>query len=236
VILGAAFLPNPPVLVPAVASGAAGELEPLRRASSEALLRVHSDGVRQLAVLGAAETSAMHSPVARGSLSGYGVSLEVHLGSPGCGGAVELPLSLTVGAWLVEQALGPSSGAVGFSVGPDFASSRAAVELLAFAESAPLALVVMGDGSARRSTTAPGYQDPRAEPFDATVAAALRDGDGEALADLDDVLGAELLAAGVPAWRAAGALLAGGSYDAELLYAQAPYGVGYFAAAWTARA
>lgn len=235
-ILSAAFLPNPPVLVPAVASGAAGELEPLRRATRHALLRVNSGGTRRLVVLGPAETSAMHSPVARGSLSGYGVSLEVHLGSPGCGGAVELPLSLTVGAWLVGQALGPSTGAVGFSVGPDFAASHAAVELLALAESVPVALVVMGDGSARRSTTAPGYLDPRAEPFDATVAQALRDGDGEALADLDEALGAELLAAGVPAWRAAGALLAGGSYDAELLYADAPYGVGYFAAAWTARA
>ena len=235
-ILGAAFLPNPPLLVPAVASGAAGELEPLRHASRDALLRVYGNGTRRLAVLGPADTSAMHSPVARGSLSGYGVSLDVHLGSPGCGGAVELPLSLTVGAWLVDQALGPSTGAVGFSVGPDFAASRAAVELLAMAESAPLALVVMGDGSARRSTTAPGYLDPRAEPFDAVVAAALGDGDGEALADLDEGLGAELLAAGVPAWRAAGALLAGGTYDAALLYADAPYGVGYFAAAWTVRA
>ncbi|HEY3090338.1 MAG TPA: hypothetical protein VGJ59_19985 [Jatrophihabitantaceae bacterium] len=232
-ILGAAFLPNPPVLVPAVASGAAGELEPLRRACRAALLRVYGDESRRLAVLGPSDTSAIHSPVARGSLSGYGVSLEVHLGSPGCGGAVELPLSLTVGAWLVGQALGPNTGAVGFSVGPDFAASRAAVALLALAESAPLALVVMGDGSARRSTTAPGYLDPRAEPFDAGVAAALRNGDGNALADLDATLGAELLAAGVPAWRAAGAVLAGGSYDAELLYAEAPYGVGYFVAEWT---
>jgi hypothetical protein len=236
VILGAAFLPNPPLLVPAVASGAAGELEPLRQASRDALLRVYGNGTGRLTVLGPADTSAMHSPVARGSLSGYGVSLDVHLGSPGCGGAVELPLSLTVGAWLVDQALGPSTGAVGVSVGPDFAASRAAVELLAMAESAPLALVVMGDGSARRSTTAPGYLDPRAGPFDAEVAAALSHGDGEALADLDEGIGAELLAAGVPAWRAAGALLAGGSYDAELLYADAPYGVGYFAAAWTASA
>jgi hypothetical protein len=236
VILGAAFLPNPPVIVPPVACGAAGELDPLRDASREALLRVYGGGAPRLAMLGPADTSVMHSPVARGSLSGYGVSVEVHLGSPGCGGAVELPLSLTVGAWLLDQALGPNTGAVGFSVGPDFAASRAAVELLALAESSRLALVVMGDGSARRSTTAPGYLDPRAPPFDAAVAAALGDGDGEALADLDEALGAELLAAGVPAWRAAGALLAGGSYDAELLYADAPYGVGYFAAAWTAHA
>lgn len=235
-ILGAAFLPNPPVLVPAVASGAAGELGSLRRACRLALQWVHGAGNPRLAMLGPADRSAVHSPVARGSLSGYGVSLDVHLGSPACGGAVELPLSLTVGAWLLGEALGVNTGAVGFSVGPDFGASRAAVELLALAESASLALVVMGDGSARRSTSAPGYLDPRAEPFDVTVATALRDGDGEALAGLDDVLGAELLAAGVPAWRAAGALLAGGHYDAELLYADAPYGVGYFVAAWTAHA
>ena len=235
-ILGAAFLPNPPLLVPAVASGAAGELEPLRQASRDALLRVYGNGTGQLTVLGPADTSAMHSPVARGSLSGYGVSLDVHLGSPGCGGAVELPLSLTVGAWLVDQALGPSTGAVGFSVGPDFAASRAAVELLAMAESAPRAdrgIQVQSSSAVRCRRPSPRG---RAGPFDAEVAAALSHGDGEALADLDEGLGAELLAAGVPAWRAAGALLAGGSYDAELLYADAPYGVGYFAAAWTASA
>jgi hypothetical protein len=44
-----------------------------------------------------------------------------------------------------------------------------------------------------------------------------------------------LLAAGVPAWQAAGRLLDGGDYTAELLYRDDPYGVGYFVAAWTAR-
>ena len=234
-IVAAAFLPNPPLLVPAVASGASAELEPLREACRTALRRVSGSGATRLAIVGSGETSAMHSPVARGSLSGYGVSLDVHLGSPACGGAVELPLALTVGAWLVADTLGPTSGAVGFSVGPDFAASRAAVELLAVAESARVGLVVMGDGSARRSATAPGYLDPRAEPFDAGVQAALGTGDIDALGALDGRLGAELLASGVAAWHAAAAVLSG-EYTAELLYADAPYGVGYFAAAWTARA
>lgn len=233
-IVAAAFLPNPPLLVPAVASGASAELEPLRQACRIALRRVNDSGATQLALVGSGDTSAMHSPVARGSLSGYGVSLDVHLGSPACGGAVELPLALTVGAWLVADALGPSSGAVGFSVGPDFAASRAAVGLLALAESTPVGLIVMGDGSARRSTTAPGYLDPRAEPFDTGVETALATGDIDALAALDSRLGAELLAFGVPAWHAAAAVLSG-RYTAELLYADAPYGVGYFAAAWTAQ-
>jgi hypothetical protein len=235
VIVAAAFLPNPPLLVPAVASGASAELEPVRAAARTALHRVRDSPVDRIVLLGSGDTSAMHSPVARGSLSGYGVELDVHLGSPACGGAVELPLSLTVGAWLLADALGPRTGAVGFSVGPDFATSRAAVELLALAESETVGLVVMGDGSARRSETAPGYHDPRADPFDAGIEAALRDGDVEALAALDADTGAELLASGVPAWRAAAGVLAG-EYAAELLYADAPYGVGYFVAVWAARA
>lgn len=233
-IAAAAFCPHPPLLVPDVAGGAAGELDPLRAACFTALSQVdeHAD---RLVLLGSGPSSAFHSPVARGSLAGFGVPIEVHLGSPGCGGSVELPLSLTIGAWLVGQAVGDRSGAVGFTVGPDFATSRAALGLLALAETERIGLVVMGDGSARRSTSAPGYLDERAEAFDAAVEAALRDGDGDALADLDERLGIELLAAGVPAWRAAGALLAGGAYGARLLYAQAPYGVGYFVAEWAAR-
>ena len=235
-IVAAAFLPHPPLLIPAVASGAAAELDPLREACRTAIVRVRGADSRRLVLLGSGDTSALHSPLARGSLSGYGVSLDVHLGSPACGGALELPLSLTIGAWLVGHALGPATAATGLSVGSDFASSRAAVELLALAESEPVGLVVMGDGSARRSTQAPGYLDLRAEPFDAGVEAALGTGDGDELASLDEQLGAELLASGVPVWRAAGAVLAGARYDAEVLYADAPYGVAYFVAAWAARA
>jgi hypothetical protein len=97
------------------------------------------------------------------------------------------------------------------------------------------AYLVVGDGSARRTERSPGYVDPRAEPFDAAVAAALADGDAGALRDLDPVLGADLLAAGVPAWRAVGDALAGRRYEADLLYDEAPYGVGYFVAVWEGR-
>jgi hypothetical protein len=234
VIAAAAFCPHPPLLVPAVAAGAAAELDPLRTACDTAITRVHGRCDR-LVLLGSASTSGFHSPVARGSLAGYGVAVDVCLGSPACGGSVELPLSLTIGAWLLGRSAGDRTGAVGFSVGPDFAASRPALDLLALAEDERVGLIVMGDGSARRSTSAPGYLDERAVPFDAAVEAALRAGDGDALAELDGQLGAELLAAGLPAWRAAGALLAGGHYDAELLYAQAPYGVGYFVADWAVR-
>lgn len=231
-IVAAAFCPPPPLLVPAVATGAAAELDGLRTACRVAIERVAAPG-RRLVLLGSGPVSLAHSPLARGTLHGFGVDLELHLGSPSCGGARELPPSLTVGAWLVNDVLGPRSGALAFSVGPDFAGSRAAVHLLELAEREDVALLVMADGSARRSETAPGYLHPRAAEFDETVRSALAGGEPAALERLDAGLGTEVLAAGVPAWHAAASVLAAAHYDAELLYADAPYGVGYFVAAWT---
>ena len=90
----------------------------------------------------------------------------------------------------------------------------------------------MGDGTARRSRAAPGYWDERAEGFDAAVLAALAAGDSAALAALDLQLAAELLCAGAPAWAAAGVLLSGRAMDAEVLYAEVPFGVQYIVAGW----
>lgn len=230
-ISGVAFCPQPPLLVPEVASGAAAELDSLRDACRAAISTVCAG--RQPVLIGSGPRSQAHSPLARGSLAGFGVPGELHLGAPTCGGELELPPALTVGAWLVRDALGPRSGARGFSVAPDFASSAAAVELLTLAETSDVALVVLGDGSARRSTGAPGYLDERAAGFDAAVADALRSGDGRELEKLDGDLANELLAGGVPAWHAAAAVLPEQTYAAHLSYDEAPYGVGYFVATWT---
>jgi hypothetical protein len=222
VIAAVAFCPHPPVLVAEVAQGAAHELDDLRAACVQAIRRIAAPG-RRLVVLGTGSSNRDYPPNSRGTFAGFGVPLEVPLGSSEPG-PVELPLSLTVGAWLVREALGPDSGAVGQSIGPEDA-------LAELPDGA--ALLVMGDGSARRSTAAPGYRDDRAEGFDRDVAAALGAGDPAALAALDPVLGRDLLAAGAPVWRTFGACLAGTRYAAELHYADAPYGVGYFVAVWT---
>jgi hypothetical protein len=218
-IAAVAFCPNPPLLVPAVAQGAAPELDDLRAACRAAITRIASSG-KPIVVIGSGPAACRHAATARGTFAGFGVPLEVSLGSDEPG-PLELPLSLTVGAWLVREALGPNSGATGFSING---------ELPAVGD---CALLVMGDGSARRSMAAPGYLDDRAETFDAGVVAALGSGAGATLAALDDALGVELLAAGGPAWHAAGALLTA-PYVAEVLYDEAPYGVGYFVATWTA--
>ena len=228
VIVGAAFCPHPPLLVPAVAQGAAAELDDLRAACRTAIRRVVTPGVRPL-VIGAGERWQFHDANARGSLTGYGLDLTVPLGTD-APGPIELPLPLTIGAWLLRDALGPECGATGWSVGPDGDGDRGLLD----PDDAPRALIVMGDGSARRSTTAPGYLDERAAAFDATVAAALRSGRPADLR-VDAALGRDLLAAGVPAWHAAAGLLGPGGYQADPLYDAAPYGVGYFVAAWTRR-
>lgn len=231
VISAVAFCPQPPLLVPQLAGGAGDDLATLRDACCAAIACVAGAG-RRLVLLGAAAESGTHSSPARGSLAGYGVDIDVHLGAPDGKAAFELPLSLTIGAWLVQAAQVSCSDAVGYAVGPGFAGSGAAGELATLIETHDIALLVIGDGSARRGVTAPGYLDPRAVPFDDAIAVALATGDAAALARLDPELGAAVLAAGVAPWRAAGALLTGGRYRADVLYADDPYGVAYFVATW----
>jgi hypothetical protein len=223
VIRAVAFCPHPPLLVPQVASGAAAELDDLRAACRIAIKRAVSSA-SQVVVIGSGARPAGYQPSGRGSLAGYGVPVEIPLGSDEPG-PVCLPLSLTIGAWLLRDTLGPDCGAVGYSI----SAQNTQPPVL---DDSPVALLVMGDGSARRSTSAPGYLDDRAADFDADVAAALASGRGDALV-IDAWLAEQLLAAGAPAWNAAGRLLRGRCFGAELLYDDAPYGVGYFVAAWT---
>lgn len=232
-IVSVAFCPHPPLLVPQLAQGSAAELEPLRLAALAAVAQVMAAEPDQLLLLGAGAASQLYSPLARGSLAGYGLDQQFHLGSPSCGGALELPLSLTIGAWLLEQVAGPRSLALGLGVGLDYRRSRAAADVIGVVEASRVGLIVMGDGSARRSAAAPGYLDERAVPFDDAVEAALSIGDADALADLDLGLAAELMCAGAPAWAAAGDLLAGTPWTATLRWAGAPYGVQYAVADWS---
>jgi aromatic ring-opening dioxygenase LigB subunit len=96
-----------------------------------------------------------------------------------------------------------------------------------------VALLCMGDGSARRSEKAPGWWDDRAEAFDATVAAALAAADLEALLQLDAELARALLVAGRASWQALAGAADGQVWRGELTHHEAPFGVGYLVAEWT---
>lgn len=233
-ISGVAFCPQAPVLLPQLAGDAAGDLADLRACCTEALRRVAAAGQLLVLLGGAVQSRSYEAPVS-GSLAGFGVAETLWLGRPEDSRA-QLPASLTVGAGLASAALGVREQTIAFGIGTDFAGSRAERTLHELAETRDIALLVFADGSARRSTTAPGYFDDRAADFDATVAQALYEGDPTSLRKLDATLGDDLLAAGVRTWHAAAELLAADCYDAWLGYDDAPYGVGYFVATWVPRA
>lgn len=234
-LVAAAVCPAPPLLVPEVASGAAAELGDARTACSDALAVLAASRPDLLVVVGAADQDhrGPYPRGARGTFRGFGVEVDVRLGEGG-GGPRPLPASLAVGAWLLRHARWGAAPVEGLGVGESLDAERcleAGRELAA--RDARVALLVMGDGSACRTLKAPGYLDERAAAFDAAAARALGAADVAALAALDAELAAELLAAGRAPWQVLAGAAEGAGLDGRLLYEDAPYGVGYFVAAWS---
>jgi hypothetical protein len=177
--------------------------------------------VDSLIVVGSDTTTVRRAAPFGGTLSPWGVDLPV--GDPS---GERLPLSLLIGAWLAPAARNFQSVAADAAPGECARLGRELAD-----EADRVGLLVLGDGSACRTEKAPGFFDPRAEAFDAAVAAALAGADAGALAAIDPGLAAELLAAGRAPWQVlAGA--AGRPMSGELLYDSAPYGVAYFVATW----
>lgn len=258
-MIAAAICPHPPVLLPEAAGAAAGELDDLRAACDAAVVGLLRAGPDAVLVVGGSARTAAYGPAATGSFRPYGVDRLVRLGhgnqpddprchdpwrhdsrrhDPSGGGQPdhgELPLSLAVGAWLLARA-GADVPRLGRAVATDSSADDCARLGAALHAGDPrrLALLVMGDGSACRGVKAPGYDDPRAAPYDDGVATALTGADPDALLGLDPVVSAELKVAGRASWQVlAGAVrAAGGAWRGRLGYYAAPYGVAYFAATW----
>jgi len=222
-MLAAVVAPHPPLLIPEVAAGAAPELDELRAACDAAIRAGLARGPGRVVLVGAGRATHRWPADAADALPDFGL--------PGPAG--ELPLSLTVGRWLLDRVGwdGPRE-LHSIAAGADVEDCVALGASLAAGE--PALLLVLGDASARRSPAAPGHLDERAEGFDAAVAAALAAADTDALLKLDAGLAAELLAAGRPAWQvlAGAARAAGGPWTGTLHADVAPYGVGYLVASW----
>lgn len=233
-LAAAVVCPNPPLLVPDVASGAAPELDDLRDACDWAIDSIFAANPDLITIVGGASARRSFRPEDVGTFGPYGVSLAVALG----GGSTEikpsLPLSLTVGAWLLrDRPRTPVRGAE--AIGFDLPSADcAAIGSALVGTSARVGLLVMGDGSACRGEKAPGYADPRAEDFDRTVVSALARADSEALAAIDPELATDLLASGRAAWQVLGGAAGLDPWRGEVLYDAAPYGVQYTVVTWTA--
>jgi len=254
-ITAAALCPSPPLLAREV-TGRDPVIPELRQACAEALRRLVRCEPDVIAVVGPAPVTARWPADRRLELSAFapraapadmpGAPGAPHAaGGPGPdqrrppGGHPALPLSLGLGTRLLDQA-GYAGARALEAVGYDEPTAGCAAlgEQIA-ARGGRVGLLVMADGSARRGPRAPGYLDERAAAFDAAVEDAVRDGDLDALLDIDPVLARELLVAGRPAWQvlagaARGQLPAGAAREqlptAEILYSGDPFGVAYLVA------
>lgn len=205
------------MLVPEVASGAADDLAELRQACDDAVDALLASEPERVVIIGSGSLTADRDETAGGTFADFGVDL--HVG----GHSTELPLSLTVGAWLLARAgwVGPRT----YSTGTPVVDGR-------------VALLVMADGSAKRTTEAPGYFDDRAIAYDTAIAQALEAGDAATLAGVDLDLAVELWVAGAKPLATLGELVVSGMAKDATITAQmranvAPLGVGYWVANWS---
>jgi hypothetical protein len=221
-IISAAVCPSPPLLAREL-SGREPVLPELRDACAEAAGRLARTQPHVIIVVGSAAATAEWDPGDRLDLSAFAPALEA-------GGKPGLPLSLGLGAQLLDQA--QYSGArILQAIGEDEPAAschRLGAELAS--SDARAAMLVMGDGSARRTPAAPGAFDERAAAWGAGVARAGRDGGGEALAAVDPALARELMATGRPAWQVLAGAMPAPRPVTEVLYADAPFGVAYLVA------
>jgi hypothetical protein len=235
-LIAAAVCPHPPLLVPEIAGAAAPELDALRAACDEAVGRLlaalaagapEGAGGGTLVVVGADAETRAYAADAAGGFERYGLELTLGAGTP------VLPLSLTIGRWLLvrhhEGAAARFQGVAEHATAPECLALGA--ELAGSARR--VGLLVLGDGSACRGERSPGYRDDRAGPYDAGVAAALETADTAALAALDPASSRELLAAGRAAWQVLAGAAGRTPLKGALLAHEAPYGVGYLVASWT---
>jgi len=224
-ITAAALCPAPPLLAREL-TGADPVVPDLRTACREATAALLASDPDVVAVVGAADKTADWDPGGRLDLAAYAPM-------PGPGGPAgdpALPLPLGLGAGLLDQA-GYRGRRVLQSVSPDEPPGPCAELGSGLADQAGrVALLVMADGSARRSRRAPGHLDERSAPFDAEVERAVREGDFAALLAIDPGLARELMATGRPAWQVLAGALAGVTPRIVVRYCDDPFGVAYLVA------
>ncbi|MGZ4591757.1 MAG: hypothetical protein ACXV2I_13315 [Actinomycetes bacterium] len=227
-LVAAAVCPHPPLLVPGVDAGEGAEGAALRAACLDAVSCLAGARPDLVVAVGGAAEVGPYPEGARGSLARYGVDLP-----PATRPApATLPLPLTIARWLLDESSIEVPSLL-FGIPTDTEAARCADLGAGLAQRAErVAMLVMGDGSARRSVKGPGFLDDRAEPFDVRVATALGEADADALLALEPLLADALLVAGRAPWQvlAGAAQASGGSWHGAVHYAAAPFGVAYLVA------
>ena len=229
-LIAGAVCPHPPLLIPdAPGAEPPGAFRKLL-ASCDLALRSLTATVPDLIVLvGGGPETREYPPGAAGGLQDYGIDVTVGTGEP------VLPLSLTVGRWLLLRAGCDGAGPPVVVQGVNRRAARAECAALgaALAGRAPrVALLAMGDGTSRGPLDIEGAPDPDAQEYDDEVAEALAAADARWLGRLDPALDDKYLVAGRAAWQVLAGAAAGRRMHGRLHCCMAPYGVTYMAASW----
>jgi hypothetical protein len=261
-LLTSAVVPGPPAFVPELMGAAAHELDDLREAADRAVSRVLADlvtasagaqsgpgsqssgsGAVQLVVVGSGEPAEFHAP-GPVSFAGFGRDVVVPALVDGQPAGGELPTPIMVARYLASRdiAANPSHAplwAAARWLTTHGADATALGQQLAV-EGTVVGLILVADGAACHGPKAPRAEDARAGGYDESVCDALGSGELSRLADIDGVVGHELGATGVDVWpvlvaaatssRVADRVTSAGI--GEVLWAGAPYGVGWAVASW----
>lgn len=235
-IAAAAVCPHPPLLFREL-SGLQDVARDLRAACLSAIASATSTDPDVVIVVGGADITGTWDVRLAPDIAKFGTTAARSAGSG-------LPLSLGVAQRLLDE-----SGWRGAVELHSIAWDASAAEVASLAERIAarderIALLTLGDGSARRGDKAPGYLDARAFPFDEATGRALSEGDADALMHMDAALAEELMVGG----RAAFAVMAtavhetaghqtvahkeGSKPRTTVLYKDDPWGVMYYVATW----
>lgn len=226
-ITAAALCPAPPLLAREL-TGLEPVIPELRESCLAAVAGLLAGQPDIVAVVGPAATTAAWDPAGRLDLAAFAPA--IGLPASGAPARPALPPSVGLGAGLLDLA-GHTGSRLLRSVGQDEPAARcAAIGAELAGAAARVALLVMGDGSARRSRRAPGHLDERSAPFDAEVERAVRDGDLGALLAIDAELARDLMATGRPAWQVLAGAMDGARPTARIWYRDDPFGVAYLVA------
>jgi hypothetical protein len=224
-LVAAAFVPIPPLLVPEIAGGTAASDEGIRTACGNAIRRLLASAPDELLVIG---PGTEEGPV-EGSWDWRGFGVPVPDPAPDH----RLPHGLAIGGWLLDTYAGTVQARRYYAVTADLsAQSCAELGRRLVGGHTRIGLLVCGDGSAARTEKAPGHLDAAAEPWDDAALTALREADPDRLLDLDAAIGRRVLAAGRAPWQVMAGAAEGGRFEPTIDGADAPYGVLYVAGTW----
>jgi hypothetical protein len=230
VLTAAALCPAPPLLARELtgADPVVPELRQACREAADALVHTRPDVV--VVVAAGEKTRTWDAAVARLDLSPYAPALGARSAAP----EASTPLALGLGGRLLDEAGYHGRRELQEVGAHEPASACAALGASLAQVASQVALLIMGDGSARRTRKAPGYLDERSAAFDAEVGRAVRHGDLPALLALDTELAAELMATGRPAWQVLAGAAEGRRPACAVRYDDDPFGVAYLVASLTA--